>query len=192
MSPDPQSVARAACRTEGDYGVVRRAITLISQHRRSRPDIEAIARFCSVTPGELHRLLRRWAGLTPKEFTAAIAPDRARQLLRGQTSLLDRAGAPGRCEPRRGHGLFVTPEALSPGEWQTCGLTLVYGFHSSPFGDALVAATERGLAGLAFADRGEKTGALDAMRRRWQQARLRETRSPSWCPAIASSASAAT
>jgi AraC family transcriptional regulator of adaptative response/methylated-DNA-[protein]-cysteine methyltransferase len=170
MSPDPQ----AACRTEGDYGVVRHATTFISQHWRSRPDIEAVARFCSVTPDQLHSLFRRWAGLTPTEFMAAIALDRARRPLRGQASVLDTACALGRSEPPRLHDLFVTHEAMSRGEWKARGPTLGYGFHSSPFGDALVAATERGLAGLAFAGRGEKTRALDDMRRRWPLARLRE------------------
>ena len=170
MSPDPQ----AACRAEGDYGVVHGAATFISQHWRSRPDIEAVARFCGVTPDQLHHLLRRWAGLTPREFMAAIALDRARPPLRGQASGLDTAPAPGQCEPARRHDLSVTHEAMSPGEWKARGLTLGYGFHSSPFGDALVAATERGLAGLAFADRGEETRTLDDMRQRWPLARWRE------------------
>jgi AraC family transcriptional regulator of adaptative response/methylated-DNA-[protein]-cysteine methyltransferase len=173
-SPDPQTVARTAGRTEGDYGVVRRAVTFISQHWRSRPDVEAIARFCTVTPHELHRLCRRWAGLTPEDFMTAITLDCARQLLRGRASVPDTASAPGRSGPGRPHDLCVTSEAMPPGERKDRDLTLCYGFHSSPFGDALVAATERGLAGLAFADRGGKTRALDDMRRRWPQVRLRE------------------
>jgi AraC family transcriptional regulator of adaptative response/methylated-DNA-[protein]-cysteine methyltransferase len=65
---------------------------------------------------------------------------------------------------------------MSPGEWKTGGegLTLAYGFHPSPFGEALVIATERGLAGLAFADPDERTRALSDMQRRWPQAHFRE------------------
>jgi AraC family transcriptional regulator of adaptative response/methylated-DNA-[protein]-cysteine methyltransferase len=65
---------------------------------------------------------------------------------------------------------------MSPGEWKIggAGLTLAYGFHPSPFGDALVIATARGLAGLAFADPDEKAGALDDMQRRWPGAQFRE------------------
>jgi AraC family transcriptional regulator, regulatory protein of adaptative response / methylated-DNA-[protein]-cysteine methyltransferase len=174
MSPDPRTVAPG--RAEHDYGVVRDATIFISEQWRSKPDVEAIARFCSVTPDELHRVLRRWAGLTPAAFMAAITLDRPQQLLRDRASMLDAARAMGLCGPERQRGLFVTPEAISPGAWGAGGAAapLVYGFHSSPFGDALVAATERGLAGLAFADPGEKTRALDDMRRRWPQARLRE------------------
>ncbi len=176
MSPKPPTVAPAACGLDDDYAVVRRAVAFISEHWRSQPDIEAIAHACGVTPDELHHLFRRWAGLTPKEFVAAITLDHARKLLRDSASVLDAAYAVGLSGPGRLHDLFVTHEAMSPGEWKAGGegLTLGYGFHSSPFGDALVVATERGLAGLAFADPDEKARALDDMRQRWPRAQFRE------------------
>jgi AraC family transcriptional regulator of adaptative response/methylated-DNA-[protein]-cysteine methyltransferase len=126
----------------------------------------------------LHHLFRRWAGLTPKEFVAAITLDHARKLLRDSASVLDATYAVGLSGPGRLHDLFVTHEAMSPGEWKAGGegLMLAYGFHPSPFGDALVVATERGLAGLAFADPDGKKGALDDMQRRWPRAQLREDR----------------
>jgi AraC family transcriptional regulator of adaptative response/methylated-DNA-[protein]-cysteine methyltransferase len=177
MSSDPQPV-KPADRALDDYAVVRRAVAYISEHWRSQPDIEAIAHACGVSPDELHHLFRRWAGLTPKEFVAAITLDHARKLLRDSASVLDAAYAVGLSGPGRLHDLFVTHEAMSPGEWKAGGegLTLAYGFHPSPFGDALVVATERGLAGLAFADPDEKKGALDDMQRRWPRAQFREER----------------
>ena len=176
MSPKPPTVAPAASRREDDYAVVRRAVAFISEHWRSQPDVEAIAHACGVTPDELHHLFRRWAGLTPKEFVAAITLDHARKLLRDRASVLDAAYAVGLSGPGRLHDLFVTHEAMSPGEWKAggAGLTLAYGFHPSPFGEALVVATERGLAGLAFADPDEKARALDDMRQRWPRAQFRE------------------
>jgi AraC family transcriptional regulator of adaptative response/methylated-DNA-[protein]-cysteine methyltransferase len=74
--------------------------------------------------------------------------------------------------PGRLHDLFVTHEAMSPGEWKCGGegLAIKYGFHPSPFGKALIMATERGLAGVAFADAGEEETALADMRRRWPKA----------------------
>jgi len=176
MSPKPPTVAPAASRREDDYAVVRRAVAFISEHWRSQPDVEAIAHACGVTPDESHHLFRRWAGLTPKEFVAAITLDHARKLLRDRASVLDAAYAVGLSGPGRLHDLFVTHEAMSPGEWKAggAGLTLAYGFHPSPFGEALVVATERGLAGLAFADPDEKARALDDMRQRWPRAQFRE------------------
>src|SRR5215469_13489286 len=176
ISPDPQTTRPTADRAADDYAVVRRAVAFISEHWRAQPDIEAIAHACGVTPDELHHLFRRWAGLTPKEFVAAITLDHARKLLRDSASVLDATYAVGLSGPGRLHDLFVTHEAMSPGEWKAGGegLTLAYGFHPSPFGAALVVATERGLAGLAFADPEEKVSALDDMRGRWPQAQFRE------------------
>jgi AraC family transcriptional regulator of adaptative response/methylated-DNA-[protein]-cysteine methyltransferase len=155
-----------------DYDVVRRAIEYISEHWRAQPDTDAIASAAGVSATELHHLFRRWAGLTPKAFLQALTLDHARRLLRDSASVLDASFEVGLSGPGRLHDLFVTHEAMSPGEWKTggSGLTVSYGFHPSPFGTALVMATERGLAGLAFADAGEERAALADMRGRWPQA----------------------
>lgn len=155
-----------------DYDAVRRAIAYISENWRSQPEIEAIADATSVTPDELHHLFRRWAGLTPKAFMQALTLDHAKNLLRDSASVLDAALDSGLSGPGRLHDLFVTHEAMSPGEWKTggAGMTLSYGFHPSPFGTAIVIASGRGLAGLAFADAGEELAALADMQRRWPRA----------------------
>jgi len=90
--------------------------------------------------------------------------------------VLDASFEVGLSGPGRLHDLFVTHESMSPGEWKSggAGLTISYGFHPSPFGTALVMATERGLAGLAFADGSEEQAALADMGRRWPQAKLVE------------------
>jgi AraC family transcriptional regulator of adaptative response/methylated-DNA-[protein]-cysteine methyltransferase len=164
--PGPQ---HAALR---DYDSVRRAIAFISEHWRAQPTIEAIADAASVTPDELHHLFRRWAGLTPKAFMQALTLDHAKGLLRDSASILDAALDSGLSGPGRLHDLFVTHEAMSPGEWKTggAGMTLRYGFHPSPFGTAIVIASERGLAGLAFADHGGEQTAFADMTRRWPKA----------------------
>jgi AraC family transcriptional regulator, regulatory protein of adaptative response / methylated-DNA-[protein]-cysteine methyltransferase len=167
--PDIAPLAAAA----DDYAVVRRAIAFISEHRRQQPEVEAIAHAAGVTPTELHHLFRRWAGLTPKDFLAALTLNHARSLLRDSASVLDATYEVGLSGPGRLHDLFVTHEAMSPGEWKSGGegLTLSYGFHPSPFGTAVVIATPRGLAGLALADEGEEKSAFEDMRSRWPKAR---------------------
>jgi AraC family transcriptional regulator of adaptative response/methylated-DNA-[protein]-cysteine methyltransferase len=166
--PNPMPLDAAAA----DYEVVRRAIGHIRSHWRDQPEIDAIAEAAGVTPTELHHLFRRWAGLTPKAFLQALTLDGARRLLRDSASVLDAAYEVGLSGPSRLHDLFVTHEAMSPGEWKSGGegLTVTFGFHPSPFGKALVMATERGLAGLAFADPGEEDLALADMKRRWPKA----------------------
>ncbi|ODM74302.1 methylated-DNA--[protein]-cysteine S-methyltransferase [Bradyrhizobium elkanii] len=155
-----------------DYDSVRRAIAFISEHWRTQPTIEAMADAAAVTPDELHHLFRRWAGLTPKAFMQALTLDHAKTLLRDSASVLDAALDSGLSGPGRLHDLFVTHEAMSPGEWKTGGggMTLRYGFHPSPFGTAIVIATDRGLAGLAFADHGDEQTAFADMKRRWPNA----------------------
>ncbi|WP_041802305.1 methylated-DNA--[protein]-cysteine S-methyltransferase [Rhodopseudomonas palustris] len=155
-----------------DYDSVRRAIGFISERWRAQPAIESIADAAGVTPDELHLLFRRWAGLTPKAFMQALTLDHAKSLLRDSASVLDAALDSGLSGPGRLHDLFVTHEAMSPGEWKSggTGMTLRYGFHPSPFGTAVVIESARGLAGLAFADPGEELTALADMQRRWPRA----------------------
>jgi AraC family transcriptional regulator of adaptative response/methylated-DNA-[protein]-cysteine methyltransferase len=176
LSPDRVSEFAPLSGAADDYAVVRRAIAFISEHWRAQPEIDEIAAAVGTTTADLHHVFRRWAGLTPKAFLQAITLDNARRLLRSSASVLDAAYEVGLSGPGRLHDLFVTHEAMSPGEWKSGGegLSVAYGFHPSPFGSALVMTTERGLAGLAFADPGEEEAALDDMRGRWAKARYSE------------------
>jgi AraC family transcriptional regulator of adaptative response/methylated-DNA-[protein]-cysteine methyltransferase len=155
-----------------DYDIVRRAIAYISENWRKQPGIDEIAYAAGVDTAELHHLFRRWAGITPKAFLQALTIDHARMLLRDSASVLDTSYELGLSGPGRLHDLFVTHEAMSPGEWKTggVGLTITYGFHDSLFGRALVMRTPRGLCGLAFADPDEDVAALADMKRRWPRA----------------------
>jgi AraC family transcriptional regulator of adaptative response/methylated-DNA-[protein]-cysteine methyltransferase len=159
-----------------DYDIVRRAIAHIRGNWRSQPEIDAIADAAGVSPTDLHHLFRRWCGLTPKAFLQALTLSSARELLRSSASVLDTAYEVGLSGPGRLHDLFVTHEAMSPGEWKAGGegLTMTYGFHPSPFGMALVMMTPRGLAGLALADAGKERKALADMRSRWPRAKYVE------------------
>jgi len=155
-----------------DYDRVRRAIAFISKHWRRQPSIEEIAGQAGLSVSHFHHLFRRWAGITPKAFLQAVTLDRARDILRDSASVLDASYELGLSGPGRLHDLFVTHEAMTPGEFKTggAGVELAYGFHPSPFGKALVIVAPLGLAGLGFADEGEEAATLAVMTRRWPKA----------------------
>jgi AraC family transcriptional regulator of adaptative response/methylated-DNA-[protein]-cysteine methyltransferase len=172
LSPDRLTDTTTFADAAADYEIVRRAIAHIRGNWREQPEIDAIAEAAGVTATELHHLFRRWAGLTPKAFLQALTLDHARRLLRDSATVLEASFEVGLSGPGRLHDLFVTHEAMSPGEWKSggAGLTITYGFHPSPFGTALLMATERGLAGLAFADDGDQQAAFNDMQQRWPRA----------------------
>ena len=156
----------------GDYDTVRRVIEKISLDYRDQPSLEELAAEVGETPTGLQKLFTRWAGLSPKAFLQAVTLDHARRLLDSGMPLLEAALEVGMSGPGRLHDLFVTHEAMSPGDFKTrgAGLTIRYGFHLSPFGVALVMVTDRGLAGLAFNDPGGERAALEDMSGRWPNA----------------------
>src|SRR5262249_60010599 len=106
--PEPRSHAAA------DYDVARGAMAFLPEHWRAQPEIEAVAATAGVRADDLHRLFRRWAGITPKAFLQALTLDHARRLLRDSASVLDATFEVGLSGPGRLHDLFVTHEAMSP------------------------------------------------------------------------------
>ncbi|HEU4986338.1 MAG TPA: bifunctional helix-turn-helix domain-containing protein/methylated-DNA--[protein]-cysteine S-methyltransferase [Rhizobiaceae bacterium] len=159
-----------------DYEIVRRVIEKISLDYRNQPSLEEIAAEVGDTPTGLQKLFTRWAGLSPKGFLQAVTLDHAKRLLDSGLPLLDTSYEVGMSGPGRLHDLFVTHEALSPGEYKArgAGLIMRYGFHISPFGIALIMVTDRGLAGLAFCDAGGERAALEDMTGRWPNAHFEE------------------
>ena len=148
-----------------DYRTVSDIIALLTEDYQAQPSLEAIARKIGQDPTELQKTFTRWAGLSPKAFLQAVTIDHAKRLLREENMpLLETSYELGLSSPGRLHDLFVTHEAMSPGEWKSggAGLEIRYGFHDSLFGRALVMITDRGLCGLAFAD--DEAGEPEALR----------------------------
>src|SRR5262249_31973501 len=156
--PSPFGTFAPLATAAADYDIVRRAIAHIRGNWRAQPEIDVIAHAAGGSATHLPHLFRRRGGRTPKAFLQALTLNHARDLLRSSASVLDTAYEVGLSGPGRLHDLFVTHEAMSPGEWKAGGegLTITYGFHPCPFGMALVMTTTRGLCGLALADPGKE------------------------------------
>ena len=162
-----------------DYALIRRAIAFLSATWTEQPSLERLAEHLGLSPAHCQKLFRRWCGLSPKEFVQAITIDHARGLLEGSASVFDTALEVGLSGGSRLHDLFVSHEAMTPGDYKRRGegLEMVYGFHACPFGEALLIATERGVAGLAFVDEDKGQSRQDAlvdMMQRWPKARYVE------------------
>ncbi|TIX91532.1 bifunctional helix-turn-helix domain-containing protein/methylated-DNA--[protein]-cysteine S-methyltransferase [Rhizobium sp. P44RR-XXIV] len=160
-----------------DYETVRQVIELITEEYRDQPSLETLADRLDQSPTQLQKTFTRWAGLSPKAFLQAVTLDHAKRLLRKEDlPLLETSFEVGLSGPSRLHDLFVTHEAMSPGEWKArgSGLVMRYSFHISPFGLALIMVTDRGLAGLAFSDSGNERACLEDMTCRWPNAQFIE------------------
>ena len=156
-----------------DYRRIAAAIDYIAAHYREQPDLAAVARAVHLSPHHFNRLFRRWAGITPKQLLKMITLDAAKHSLRSDRSVFDAALDSGLSGAGRLHDLFVTIEAMTPGEYRSGGhgLEIAWGWHSSPYGDCLVAMTMRGLCHLGFYDTGV-AAAQRTLAAAWPAARL--------------------
>lgn len=158
-----------------DFARVARAIRYIDAHYTRQPRLATIAAAVHLSEFHFNRLFRRWAGLTPKQYLGFVTARAARAVLLHTPSVLEAAYAVGLSGPGRLHDLLVTLEGVTPGEIKAQGgdLTLTYGFSATPFGGALLAASERGLSHLAFVEPDGERAALARLRAEWPRAQLR-------------------
>jgi AraC family transcriptional regulator, regulatory protein of adaptative response / methylated-DNA-[protein]-cysteine methyltransferase len=162
--------------TERDYDRVERAIRFIAANRLEQPSLDEVADAMGLSPFHAQRLFTRWAGVSPKRFLGLLTLEHAKSLLRGEESVLGAAYEVGLSGGSRLHDLFVSLEAITPGEYKAMGEGLVmrWGVHETPFGPALVVASERGLARLDFLEGRRLDQALDEARADWPLSRFVE------------------
>jgi AraC family transcriptional regulator of adaptative response/methylated-DNA-[protein]-cysteine methyltransferase len=160
-----------------DYARIEKAILYLEKNFRRQPGLGEVARTAGLSEYHFHRLFTRWAGISPKRFLQFLTAEYARRLLRESPNVLDAAYEAGLSGPGRLHDLIVNIYAVTPGELKEegAGLTIRYGVHSSPFGECIVALTERGICGLSFLSAGRADEALRDLRNRWVRATLRES-----------------
>jgi AraC family transcriptional regulator of adaptative response/methylated-DNA-[protein]-cysteine methyltransferase len=158
------------------YRLIERAIAYLHVQRARQPELRELAAYLGLSESHTQRLFSRWAGISPKRFLQFLTVENAKQRMRDTGDLLSLSLGAGLSGPGRLHDLFVNMEAMSPGEFRraAAGMTIRYGVGRTPFGDALVATTVRGVCHLSFpggADLGGWVGAYQAL---WPQASLVE------------------
>ncbi len=159
-----------------DYQRIEQAIFYLCQHYREQPSLSEIARTVNLSEYHFQRIFTNWAGISPKRFVQYLTKEEARQLLKRSADLLDVTYQVGLSSPGRLHDLFVTWEAVTPGEYKKrgAGLVVLYGFHPSPFGECLIGLTERGICSLQFTEGLDHELCLANLQQEWPRAYFKE------------------
>jgi AraC family transcriptional regulator, regulatory protein of adaptative response / methylated-DNA-[protein]-cysteine methyltransferase len=159
-----------------DYYRIERALQFLHAHRREQPDLGRLAQAICLSESQAQRLFTRWAGVSPKRFLQFLGKEEARRLLREQKPTLEVAGTLGLSGSGRLHDLTVSTLAMTPGEIARAGegLRIRYGHSPTPFGDCLIAFTDRGICHLAFHDPDAAEAARAELHTEWPYATLQQ------------------
>jgi AraC family transcriptional regulator of adaptative response/methylated-DNA-[protein]-cysteine methyltransferase len=167
-----------------DYTRIEQAIRYLEDHFREQPSLDDIAASVHLSKYHFQRLFKRWAGVSPTQFMHFLTIDYAKERLAASESVYETSLDAGLSSAGRLHDLFITFEAMTPGEYKRLGegVTIRYGFHDTPFGRCLLASTPKGICALRFvapstseAEDGQLAGpteeaALEELMAEWPQA----------------------
>lgn len=159
-----------------DYARIADAIRFIASQVARQPTLDEIAAHVHLSPFHFQRLFSRWAGVTPKRYLQVLTLERAKALLQESRPLLEVADTLGLSSGSRLYDHFVQLEAVTPGEYKQrgAGLVIDHGVHDTPFGQAFVALTPRGVCNFSFLDDQAPQAPLAALAQSWPEAELRE------------------
>jgi AraC family transcriptional regulator, regulatory protein of adaptative response / methylated-DNA-[protein]-cysteine methyltransferase len=160
-----------------DYARIEQVIYYLEKNSEQQPALGEIAANAHLSEYHLQRLFTRWVGISPKRFLQFITKENAKQLLEKSANIMDTAYQVGLSSPGRLHDLFITWEAVTPGEYKQrgSGLTIHYGFHPTPFGEILLGRTNRGICHLSFVMPSGRADALSNLNINWPLAELVES-----------------
>ncbi len=175
VEQDISAVMVAMPNTDGQTMVrMERVLRWLGEHYTEQPSLEETASIIGLGPHYFQRQFTSYVGVSPKKYVQFLTLEHAKRSLAASASVLDAAFDVGLSGPGRLHDLFVTHEALTPGEWKVKaeGLNLRYGWHDSPFGDCLIVASERGVCGLAFGAQQDRPRTFENLARSFGGAQL--------------------
>ena len=153
------------------YAVIARALHIIDAEGPSL-SLDALARKMDMSPAHFQRVFSGWVGVSPKRYQQYLTLDHARRLLADRFTVLETALDTGLSGAGRLHDLFVTWEAMSPGDYARggAGLTIYHGWFDSPFGPTVVMGTDKGICGMGFAAEMGEAAAMQDLLARWPRA----------------------
>jgi AraC family transcriptional regulator of adaptative response/methylated-DNA-[protein]-cysteine methyltransferase len=155
-----------------NYRRIEKAIQYLERNFKRQPSLEEIAESVNLSKYHFQRTFKSWAGVTPSQFMHYLTVEYAKGKLRESSSIFDATLDAGLSSPGRLHDLFVSFEAMTPGEYKLggAGLQVYYGFHPTPFGLCILGATERGICALRFITEDNQESILGRLKDEWPQA----------------------
>lgn len=159
-----------------DYQRVERAIAFLTTHAPEQPQLSQVARAAHLSEFHFQRVFTRWAGISPKRFLQFLTVEHAKRQLRETRAVLDVTLDSGLSSPARLHDLFISAEAVTPGEFKSRGggIAISYGIHPTRFGLCLLGVTARGICWLSFPNAGDTQSAVRELKSHWSGARVSE------------------
>lgn len=157
-----------------DYQTIEKAIQFLEDNFQRQPELKEMADSAGLSEFHFQRVFSRWAGISPKRFLQFITKENAKKIL-NNTSIMEAAYSVGLSSPGRLHDLFIHTEAVSPGEYKSsgAGITILYAFQPSPFGEILIGMTDRGICHLSFVNENRKIS-FQNLQQQWKNSELIE------------------
>jgi AraC family transcriptional regulator, regulatory protein of adaptative response / methylated-DNA-[protein]-cysteine methyltransferase len=157
-----------------EYRQMAKVLAYITEFADTQPSLDELANIAGLSPFHFQRKFINWVGISPKSYLQSMTLDKAKLILHQGNSVLDVALASGLSSPGRLHDLCIKLEAATPGEIKSGGEGLVinYGFALTPFGDCLIANSDRGICYLAFTNPDEYEFVLKELKTQWPAAKF--------------------
>jgi AraC family transcriptional regulator, regulatory protein of adaptative response / methylated-DNA-[protein]-cysteine methyltransferase len=152
-----------------DYARIEAAIQFLSENFKEQPTLEEAAAHVHLSPFHFQRLFQDWAGISPKKFLQYLTVDFLKNKLHEVNNLQEAAELAGLSAQSRVYDHFITLEAMTPQQFKSGGenLAIHYGFQQTPFGQCLLASTNKGICHLSFVTPEQEAPALAALQQQW-------------------------
>ncbi len=159
-----------------DYARIEQAIQYLEKSFHRQPPLAEIAAGVNLSEFHFQRLFSNWVGISPKRFLQYLTKEYAKKLIEDSDSILNAAYDAGLSGPSRLHDLFVSCEAVTPGQYKQkgAGLTITHGIHPTLFGECLLAKTKRGICYLSFLKDRSPAELITDLAHQWPKAELIE------------------
>lgn len=137
-----------------NYIQIEKAIKYIDNNFKEQPSIDDIAENIGMSKFHFIRVFKEYVGVTPKQFLHSVTLNYAKEHIKESKSVLDSSLDMGLSSSSRLHELFVNLIGVTPKEWKEKGknVQITYGYGQTPFGEALIAFTDKGICYLGFID----------------------------------------